>query len=63
MDPVLFTTTIDAMHEVSSSIEKYISYAKVHTGRKPTAPYALMEASLKAFYKEVFVADFENMYK
>ena len=62
MDPALFATTIGAMHEVSSSIEKYISYAKVHTGRKPTAPFALMEASLKAFYEEVFVADFEVLY-
>ena len=61
MDPALFATTIGTMDEVSSAIEKYISYAKMATVRKSTSRFGLIEASLKAFYNEVFVSDYEPL--
>ena len=59
MDPALFATTIGTMDDVSSAIERYISYSKMLTGRKSTSRFALIENSLKVFYNEVFRHDYD----
>ena len=59
MDPDRFASAISAMEQISSEMEKYISYAHILT-EKSTSRFRLIETSLKMFYAGVFLKDYEQ---